>query len=99
MVNRDLKNSELETAAHCFFDEGSAEAKEAVINAAEALVNYYAGIYSRGIFSGPWIVTIPPVAPSFAPLPSTTLPARFVTSCAGVSFLRFPIGSKISKSR
>lgn len=49
MVNKDFRNSELETAAQCFISEGSDEAKVAVINAAEALVNYYAGIYSSGI--------------------------------------------------
>ncbi len=42
------KNEALEEAVREFFESGSEEAKESVIKAAAALVNYYAGLYSPG---------------------------------------------------
>jgi hypothetical protein len=40
------QNEALETAVLSYLDTGSPEEKEAVVKAGEALVNYYAGIYS-----------------------------------------------------
>ncbi len=42
------KNEALEEAVREYFESGSEEAKESVIKAATALVNYYAGLYSPG---------------------------------------------------
>jgi RNA polymerase sigma-B factor len=42
------QNEALETAVLSYLDTGSPEEKEAVVKAGEALVNYYAGIYSPG---------------------------------------------------
>lgn len=42
------KNRELEEAVNCYLREGSRQAKEAVVNAGESLINYYAGLYSPG---------------------------------------------------
>ena len=47
-VTSARKNSNLELAARNYLDGGSLEAKEEVIRAGEALVNYYASLYSQG---------------------------------------------------
>ncbi len=48
-MNKEIKNVALEKAVQRYFDERSVEAKEAVIEAGESLVTYYAGIYSSGM--------------------------------------------------
>ena len=43
-----MKNRELEEAVQLYLQDGSQEAKEAVIYAGENLINYYASLYSPG---------------------------------------------------
>jgi len=45
---RREQNEALEIAAHKYIESGSPEAKEVVVMAAEALVTYYAALYSPG---------------------------------------------------
>lgn len=44
--NRTTKNETLEKAVRTYLETGSDQAKETVVKAGEALVNYYAGLYS-----------------------------------------------------
>lgn len=48
-MNKEIKNVDLERAVQRYCGEKSVEAKEAVIEAGESLVNYYAAIYSPGV--------------------------------------------------